>query len=243
MAAVPEFGKFTINSAISIVRYKDHKAGEEAAAAGQSAKEAAPVKVNLLKAFAPLVPLVILIVATVWFPKSGIDVVFAMLCGAAYIALVTLMNPGEISKAFFKGMGSGYASVIGLIVAAGVFSTGLQASGAVAAFIDAMKNSNEIARWGAAIGPFLMALGTGSGEAAIWAFNQAVTPSAASFGMEPHSLGLLAILAGQFGRTASPLAGCIIIVAGMAAADPIQVAKRLFPGMIVAALIAAFIVV
>ena len=88
-----------------------------------------------------------------------------------------------------------------------------------------------------------MALGTSSGEAAIWAFNQAVTPSAASFGMEPEGLGLLAILAGQFGRTASPLAGCIIIVAGFAGADAMQVAKRLFPGMIVALVLAAVLLV
>ena len=167
----------------------------------------------------------------------------AMLIGMVVIALITMMNPGDISKAFFKGMGSGYAQVIGLIVAAGVFSAGLQATGTVAAFIDALKSSNELARWGAAVGPFLMAVGTGSGEAAIWAFNQAVTPHAASFGMEPHSLGLLAILAGQFGRTASPLAGAIIIVAGMAAADPVQVAKRLVPGMAVALILAALIVV
>ena len=111
------------------------------------------------------------------------------------------------------------------------------------AFINALKSSNELARWGAGIGPFLMALGTGSGEAAIWSFNQAVTPQAASFAMEPHSLGLLAILAGQFGRTASPLAGAIIIVAGMASADPIQVSKRLVLGMAVAALAATLTVV
>lgn len=233
-----------VNSALAVFHWRDHKAGAEAAAAGIESADAAPaVKVNILKAFAPLVPLVILIAAAVWFPKAGVDVVVAMICGIAYIALVTLMNPGELSKAFFKGMGTGYAQVIGLIVAAGVFSTGLQASGAVAAFIDALKHSNELARWGAAIGPFLMALGTGSGEAAIWAFNQAVTPSAASFGMEPHSLGLLAILAGQFGRTASPLAGAIIIVAGMAAADPMSVAKRLVPGMVVAVILSALIVV
>ena len=233
-----------VNSALAVFHWRDHKARAEAAAAGIESADAAPaVKVNILKAFAPLVPLVILIAAAVWFPKAGVDVVVAMICGIAYIALVTLMNPGELSKAFFKGMGTGYAQVIGLIVAAGVFSTGLQASGAVAAFIDALKHSNELARWGAAIGPFLMALGTGSGEAAIWAFNQAVTPSAASFGMEPHSLGLLAILAGQFGRTASPLAGAIIIVAGMATADPMSVAKRLVPGMVVAVILSALIVV
>ena len=133
--------------------------------------------------------------------------------------------------------------VSGLSVAAGGFAAGLQATGAGGAFIDFLKGSNEFARWGAAFGPFLMALGTGSGEAAIWAFNQAVTPSAASFGMEPEGLGLLAILAGQFGRTASPLAGCIIIVAGFAGADAVQVCKRLFPGMLVACVLSALILV
>ncbi len=232
-----------VNSALALAHFKDHKASAEEIASVTGDAKPAEIKVSILKALAPLVPLVILVIAAVWFPKAGVDVVFAMLAGIAYIALVTLMNPGELSKAFFKGMGAGYAQVIGLIVAAGVFSAGLQASGAVAAFIDALKHTNDLARWGASIGPFLMALGTGSGEAAIWAFNQAVTPSAASFGMEPHSLGLLAILAGQFGRTASPLAGAIIIVAGMASADPMAVAKRLIPGMTVALIVSALILV
>ncbi len=230
-----------INAAIMILKNRDHKA--DPSEFKNVAQEPADFKVNYLKAIAPLIPLAILIVASVWFPKAGIDVVFAMIVGTAAIALITLMSPGELSKAFFKGMGSGYAQVIGLIVAAGVFAAGLQTTGAVGAFIEYLKHSNEFARWGASFGPFLMALGTGSGEAAIWAFNQAVTPSAASFGMQPEGLGLLAILAGQFGRTASPLAGCIIIVAGFAGADAMQVAKRLFPGMLVALVIAALVLV
>lgn len=237
-----------VNSLLMLVKHKDHLAADEARAvadASTAGKDSATsnFKINPLKAVAPLVPLALLICTSVWFPKAGVDVVAAMLAGLVFIALVTLMNPGEISKAFFKGCGAGYAQVIGLIVAAGVFAAGLQATGAVSAFIELLKGSNEFARWGAAFGPFLMALGTGSGEAAIWAFNQAVTPSAASFGMESHALGLLAILAGQFGRTASPLAGAIIIVAGMASADPVQVAKRLFPGMLAAVVLSALILV
>ena len=54
---------------------------------------------------------------------------------------------------------------------------------------------------------------------------------------------VLAIMAGQFGRTASPLAGSIIIVAGMAAANPVAVVKRLVPGMTVGVLVAALILV
>lgn len=230
-----------INSAISILKYRDHKPSAEELNVNTSESKVLD-KINPLKAIAPLVPLVILVVGTVWFPKAGIDVVSAMLAGIVVIGLITLANPGDLSKAFFKGMGQGYAQVIGLIVAAGVFSAGLQVTGAVDAFINTLKSSNEFARWGAALGPFLMAIGTGSGEAAIWAFNQAVTPHAASFGMESHALGLLAIFAGQFGRTASPLAGAIIIVAGMASADPISVAKRLFPGMLIADIVAGLVV-
>ena len=235
-----------VNSAIMIVKNKDHLAGAEAkdaAAKSDAGQQESAFKVQPLKAVAPLIPLIVLLVASISFPKAGIDVVAAMLIGLVFISAVTLMNPGEISKAFFKGCGTGYAQVIGLIVAAGVFAAGLQATGAVTAFIEFLKGSNEFARWGAAFGPFLMALGTGSGEAAIWAFNQSITPEAAHFGMQSHSLGLLAILAGQFGRTASPLAGAIIIVAGMASADPLAVAKRLIPGMLVALIASAFILV
>lgn len=229
-----------INAALSIFLHRDY--GVENSALVDS-EDRSSFKINYLKAIAPLIPLFILLVSTVCFPEAGIDVVAAMLIGMVLIGLITLINPGELSKAFFKGMGQGYAQVIGLIVAAGVFSAGLQATGAISAFIETLKTSNDLARWGAGMGPFAMALGTGSGEAAIWAFNQAVTPQAASFGMDSQALGLLAILAGQFGRTASPLAGAIIIVAGMASADPMQVAKRLFPGMLVAALLATLWVV
>jgi DcuC family C4-dicarboxylate transporter len=115
--------------------------------------------------------------------------------------------------------------------------------GLIPAFIDMLKQSNEIARWGASFGPFLLAVLTGSGEAAIWAFNQAVTPSAASFGMNPEALGLLCAVAGQFGRTASPLAGCIIIVAGIAKVSPFEISKRVGLSMLISLIVAALVLV
>lgn len=204
-----------VNAVVGIFGFRDHKPSAEEMQ-GLNLGEKKEFKVSYLRAICPLVPLAVLMVAAIWFPKAGLDVVAAMLIGTL---------------------------VIGLIVAAGVFTAGLQVTGAVGAFIEFLKSSNELARCGAALGPYLMAIGTGSGEAAIWAFNQAVTPHAVSFGMSPNSLGLLAIMAGQFGRTASPLAGSIIIVAGMAAANPVAVVKRLVPGMTVGVLVAALILV
>lgn len=229
-------------AAVSIFKYHDHKMSEEEINA-LTVAEGQNLKINPLKAIAPLIPMGILIVSAIWFPKAGVDVVTSMIIGVVFVCLISWKNPGDFSKAFFKGLGSGYASVIGLILAAGVFVAGLQTTGAVGAFIEYLKHSNDVARWGASLGPFLMAVGTGSGEAAIWAFNQAVTPAAESFGMTSNGLGLLAALAGQFGRTASPLAGCVIIVAGIANVSPIEVSKRAFAGMLIATIVGAIILV
>ena len=75
-------------------------------------------------------------------------------------------------------MGNGYGEVLGIIIAAGVFAAGLKASGLIAVFIEVLRGSNEIARWGGSLGPFVMGVITGSGDAAAFAFNEAVTPHA-----------------------------------------------------------------
>lgn len=79
----------------------------------------------------------------------------------------------------------------------------------------------------------------GSGDAGAMAFNSAVTPHAQEFGMQIHSLGSLAFLAGAAGRTASPIAGITILVAGLAKANPFDVAKRTFLPMVVAVILLA----
>lgn len=241
------FGLFLLSAVISALimcfYFKDQKLEAKDLAAFQVEESHEKFKVNPLKALAPVIPMILLIISSVWFPKSGLDVVASMIIGVVYIGLICLKNPNELVKAFFKGMGQGYGSVIGLIVAAGVFAVGMKEIGLIPAFIDMLKQSNEIARWGASFGPFLLAVLTGSGEAAIWAFNQAVTPSAASFGMNPEALGLLCAVAGQFGRTASPLAGCIIIVAGIAKVSPFEISKRVGLSMLISVIFAALVLV
>ena len=67
---------------------------------------------------------------------------------------------------------------------------GLKSTGAVDAAISFLKESNEFVRWGATIGPFLMGLITGSGDAAAIAFNSAVTPHAVELGYTHVNLGM-----------------------------------------------------
>ena len=187
-------------------------------------------KPNPIKAIMPLVPITILVVGNVWLPVIKMGVAQAMVLGAVITLLVGFAfdrtNPQEFSKQFFNGMGKGYADVMGIIIAAGVFAAGLRATGLIDTFVDVLKHSNDIARWGGSLGPWIMGTITGSGDAATMAFNEAVTPHAPEFGMEIKALGALAFLTGALGRTMSPIAGAMVVVAGIAMANPMDVAKR-----------------
>lgn len=181
---------------------------------------------SVLKALVMLVPITILVCGNLWVPAIKMGVAQAMVIGAICALAVGRCNPQEFSKQFFNGMGKGYADVMGIIIAAGVFAAGLRAAGLIDVCVDALKNANEYARWGGALGPWIMGVITGSGDAATLAFNEAVTPHAEAFGMSIPGLGALAFLTGALGRTMSPLAGVTILVSGIAMVSPIEVIKR-----------------
>ncbi|MDD0822882.1 C4-dicarboxylate transporter DcuC [Mannheimia sp. AT1] len=205
----------------------------------------AATKTNILFAIAPLVPLVILVIGGTslqqisWLNWTKMGVPQAMLIGAIYGLIVTRTSPAKITNEFFNGMGSAYANVLGIIIAAGVFVAGLKATGAIDAAIEFLKHSNEFVRWGSTIGPFLMGVVTGSGDAAAIAFNTAVTPHATELGYTHVNLGMAAAIAGAIGRTASPIAGVVIVCAGIAGVNPVEMIKRTAPGMVLATLFLA----
>jgi len=195
--------------------------------------------VNILMAIVPMIPLVLLILAT---PQVGllpkIQVPTAMIIGAFIAWAVTRAKPKELSKSFFEGMGYSYGNVIGIIVAASVFTAGMSAIGLTNSLIEAMKQSEHVVRLGGTFGPFLIAVLGGSGDAATLAFNAAITPRAAEFGLSIPTLGSIANLAGALGRTMSPVAGAAIVCAGIAKVNPIELSKRTMPGMLIAAVVA-----
>ena len=188
-------------------------------------------KVNYLYAIMPVVPIAILLLgATKVVPIFKMGVAQAMVIGTILAMILTYVTerktPGDITKAFFKGMGDSYGEIIGIILAAGVFVSGLNALGVVKAFISWMTTNPSIAKIFASVGPMLLGFLVGSGDAATFAFNEAVTPHAANFGMSIVQMGSMAELGGMMGRTMSPIAGATIIVAGIAGVDPVEVTKR-----------------
>lgn len=192
-----------------------------------------PENPNILFALAPLVPVVLLVVFSLWVPGVKISVATAMLIGMIYALVVTRSNPQTVTKKFFDGMGKGYANIMGIIIAAGVFAAGLRACGVIDLFVEFLKNSNEIAKIGGSIGPFILGVLTGSGDAAAFAFNEAVTPHAPAFGFTIDGLGYLAMMAAGIGRMASPLAGGIIVLSGIAMVSPMEIVKRTAPCAVV----------
>lgn len=183
--------------------------------------------INPLYSLMPLVPVVILLLgSTGVVPALKMGVPHAMVIGAIISLAVTRKNPVELTKSFFNGMGDAYANIIGIIISVGVFVAGLNALGLIKALINWMLNSTGIVKIAATFGPFLLALISGSGDAATVAFNEAVTPHAAEFGLQTMNMGSAAALGGTLGRTISPIAGATIICAGIAGVDPMEVCKR-----------------
>jgi len=209
---------------ITVIAYMTHE-NKDHFAEGLELEE--NFKVNYLYALMPIIPIAILLLgATKIVPMFKMGVAQAMIIGCVLALAVTKTNPAELTKSFFDGMGKAYADIIGIIISAGVFVAGMNAMGLVKAFTNAMLNNPAIVKIAASVGPFLLGLIVGSGDAATFAFNEAITPHAADFGMTPVQMGSMATLGGTLGRTMSPIAGATIIVAGIAGVNPMEIAKR-----------------
>lgn len=200
--------------------------GGTVSAAGQ-ADEDADFRVNPLKAFLPVLPLVILVLASpVVAVLPDITITNAMLLGTVVCYAVTRPALKPFAKEFFKGMGAGFVNIVILIAAANMFIQGMNCIGLIKELIALMAGSAAIAKISAVFGPFLVAAVSGSGNAAVIAFNGAVTPYAPSFGLDTGMMGACVSSAGMIGRTMSPVAGVTIICAELAGVSPMELVKR-----------------
>ena len=208
-----------------------------------AAKRPTIEKVNVLMAIIPMVPLALLLITVPQFgittkilPK-GLSVLESMLIGSALGMLITWPSPTRVVTEFFDGMGRAYSLVIGIIITAGVFIGGLEAAGVIDSFLAVLKGAKSAVPFLGTFGPFIIAVLSGSGDAAAIAFNTAVTPHAAQFGITSVNLGNMAWVGGALGRSMSPVAAACIIGAGFAGVSPFELAKRNAIPMLVAAVV------
>jgi len=208
-------------------------------------EEAPKFKMNIIKALVPMLPLVLLIIGSESFGifENEMTVPEAMLIGTFVAFLVSLIDPQQITKVFFEGMGSAYGKIIGIIIAATVFTTGVELIGLMDVLISTMENSDSSVGLAATFEPFLLATFSGSGTASTVTFHTSLTPNAAVFGLDMVDLGILANISGALGRMISPVTGAAIICAGTANVTPMDLVKRNLPGAVIAAIVVMFILV
>lgn len=193
-------------------------------------------KIKLSHAIVPLIPIAILVSGSMglvpWFKPIAIS--HAMIIGCFCAFLVSRKDPQQLSKEFWKGAGDAFGHVFGIIICALVFVGGLSTVGLIQQFIQMMIENPSIAKVSSSVGPFIIGIMSGSGDAASVAFNKAVTIHAATFGLDGASMGSVVAISGALGRTMSPVAGGMIICATLAGVSPVETAKRNAPGMIIA---------
>ncbi len=209
----------------------------EATSGTVAAVEKSDFKVNPLFAIIPIIPVAMLILGAL-LPEqipalARLRVEHTMLFGAFLGLVATRKNPMDGSRQFFAGLGKGYADIMGIVIAAAVFVAGMKATGVVDAGIDLMKTSENAATIAACVGPWIMAIICGSGNAATIAFNEAVTINAPAFGVDVIDMGALATLAGCIGRCMSPIGGVTFVCSGLCGCSPMELVKRTaFPGTV-----------
>lgn len=192
-------------------------------------------KVNYVYALTPLLPLTLIILGNMdIIPQLKVlSILHCMLIGVVALCIVTKTNPAQISIAYWEGFGKGITNIYAIIICSAVFVAGIQVTGLLQKMLDLMSANPSIAKITGSIGPFILAVVCGSGDAASVAFNQSVTPHAASFGIKPIDLGGLAAFTGCLGRTMSPIAGVVFVCMGLTGTkDPIAFTKRNAPAMI-----------
>lgn len=195
--------------------------------------------VPLFFAWLPVLPLLLLIVFSPYVglvqPPVTLNTTSAMFF-SMFVSLIfeafhlrSIRKTFEAFTSFWKGMGNVFASVVTLIVASEVFSKGLISLGFIDSLVDYSTHLGLSGVFIAAVFALIIfsaAMLMGSGNAAFFSFGPLLPGIAARLGMPAYSLVLPLQLSASMGRAASPIAGIIVAIAGVAGVSPLELARR-----------------
>lgn len=205
-------------------------------------------------AILPVLPLILLMTFNTFFQNGPhpivLDTTTAMLISLfASMALHAIIarNLKELETgiiACWNGMGRAFSTIITLIIAADIFASGLIALG----LIDGLLLLSNSMGWGT-IGILILFIALiffasilmGSGNASFFAFGPLIPNLANTLGIPGIKLLLPMQLASSMGRAVSPIAGVVIATSGIADVNPMDVAKRNFPPMVILSILMVLI--
>ena len=185
-------------------------------------------------AILPFTPIIgVLIVDGKWGPELHIITVL-VIC-LLIVAVIEFLRSFSAKTVFtglevaYRGMADAFATVVMLLVAAGVFAQGLSTVGFISGLIGLAQSFGTggiIMMLVLVVITMLAAMTTGSGNAPFYAFVELIPKLAAQMGINPAYLVIPMLQASNLGRTLSPVSGVVVAVAGMAKISPFEVVKR-----------------
>lgn len=227
-------------------RRDDTPAGPETADGNPPPTEEEVFRVNYLRAFVPLLPLVLLYAAAPPLELLEVDrdwlvdprrddaaglfgsrlVGTAMLVGVLAAALATPACIPRIARAFFEGAGYGFTHIISLIVAASCFGEGIKVIGLAAWLGELLRIAPGLLLPLAGLLPLAFAMLCGSGMAATQSLFGFFAGPALTAGADPLQVGAVVSLAAAAGRTMSPVSAVALMCAELTHTQPLQLARR-----------------
>ena len=214
-------------------------------AAQPGAQEEGAFRVNLLRALVPLLPLVLLFLASppfevihvprVWLvgDEEGPNVKFSsrlvgavMLAGVAAAALAAPRQARGVARAFFEGAGYAFTHILSLIVAAACFGTGVALIGVAGLIAQTASAAPGVLVPLAGLMPLAFAALSGSGMATTEALFSFFAAPARDLGYDPLQVGALVSLASAAGRTLSPVAAVTLMCAALTDTSPLDLLRR-----------------
>lgn len=217
-------------------RHFDKKIALDTEALANEKKE---IKVPLVYAFIPILPIVLLIVFSKIFNLFNtaivLDTTTAMFI-SVFVALLfefartqNMKTVLESLKTFWNGMGNIFKTVVTLIIAADIFAKGLISLGFIEGLLDVSQNFGfGVVGIGVVMTVmiFLASMLMGSGNASFFAFGPLVPKIADKLGVETTEIILPMQLSASMGRTVSPISGVMIATAEIAKVSTLAIVKR-----------------
>jgi C4-dicarboxylate transporter, DcuC family len=219
----------------------DRKAGLPAAAAEPPPEG----RINLMRALAPLLPLVLLYLQGEPFRLFKLPpewvllrpdkeagsydtrlIGLAMVVGVLAAALANPWRVRGVPRAFFEGAGYAFTEVISLIVVARCFGTGIELTGLAAALAAAIEGMPELLTPAAGLIPLAFAALSGSGMAATQSLYESFARAAYRVGADPKDVGAVVAIGAAAGRTMSPVAAAALMAARLTGTNVFQLARR-----------------
>jgi DcuC family C4-dicarboxylate transporter len=213
-------------------------------------EDPAEFRLDPIRALIPLVPVALLLAAYGGFGPLGwlvrtppgddwiglsnaLPVVRAMLIGTVLAILVAWREVQALTRSFFDGMGSAYATIISLTITAQCFGAGIAAMGVAEALLNAARESGSLTLLSAAF-PWALSVLSGSGSGPILTFAQTFLAHMDE-ASDTVRLAAMTCFGGAFGRTMSPVAAVVVYTAGLVGVSPVLLIRQFLPALVAGA--------